>query len=110
MVCTFRVERVRLVGYCGDFSFAYTWRIWLGPVTDLDNVGLHLLGLVLFFTQTQKDCRLALLLWRITACYKHGNRIFLVFLFVFLEAHGSIVSAQLCLPRVLGGDIFWESD
>jgi hypothetical protein len=71
-------------------------------MTDLDIVGPHPLGFYMFFTQTQQDCRLALFLWRITACYKHGNRIFLffyfsIFLFTFSLEHTKASSLHSCV-------------
>lgn len=85
---------------CGGFSFAYTWRNWLGLTTDLDIVGLRHLGFYMFFTQTQQDCRLALFLWRNTACYKHGNIVFLLFSLLF---SWSTRKHHLCIAAFASG-------
>lgn len=82
---------------CDGFSFAYTWRNWLGLTTDLDIVGLRHLGFYMFFTQTQQDCRLALFLWRNTACYKHGNIVFLLFSLLFSLEHTKASSLHSCV-------------
>lgn len=66
-------------------------------MTDLDIVGPHPLGFYMFFTQTQQDCRLALFHWRITACYKHGNRSFLYFCFLFFLEHTKVSYLHSCV-------------